>query len=44
MIRESGVQAGDNSCSAISMHIIFKVMELNESTKRLSVDREEKMD
>jgi len=26
------------------MHIIFEVMGLNESTKRLSVDREEKMD
>lgn len=44
MICESGVQAGDNGWSAISMHIVFKVMELNESTKRLSVDREEKMD
>ena len=44
MICESGVQAGDNGWSAINMLIVFKVMELNESTKRLSVDREEKMD
>ena len=44
MICESGVQAGDNSWSAISMHITFEVVGLNESTKRLSIDRDEKMD
>lgn len=38
---ESGVQAGDNRSSAISIYI--RVMWLDDSTKRLSIDREEKM-